>query len=69
MLSVMCDPAADNRRRNAMATAAAPYLHPRLTAIDAKLSADAAAAAREEPLSMKIEFVMPSADHVCGDQD
>jgi hypothetical protein len=39
------------------------------SAIDAKLTADAAAAAREEPLSMKIEFVMPIADHICGDQD
>jgi hypothetical protein len=31
MLSVMCDPAADHKRRDAMAMAAAPYLHPRLT--------------------------------------
>jgi hypothetical protein len=37
MLSVR-DPAVDHKRRDAMAMAAAPYLHPRLTAIDAKLS-------------------------------
>ena len=28
MLSVMRDPAADHKRRDAMAMAAAPYLHP-----------------------------------------
>ena len=38
MLVVMRDPAADHKRRDAMAMGAAPYLHSRLTAIDAKLS-------------------------------
>ena len=38
MLGIMRDPAADHKRRDAMAMAAAPYLHPRLTAIDAKLN-------------------------------
>ena len=42
MLRVMRDNAADSKRRDAMAMAAAPYLHPRLTAIDAKLNLDAA---------------------------
>jgi hypothetical protein len=35
MLGVMRDPAADLKRRDAMAMAAAPYLHPKLTAVDA----------------------------------
>ena len=36
MLTIMRDPAADHRRRGAMAMAAAPYLHPKVNAIDAK---------------------------------
>jgi hypothetical protein len=60
MLSVMRDPAADHKRRDAMAMAAAPYLHSRLTAIDAKLSPDAAMASPQRPPSMTIEFVMPT---------
>jgi hypothetical protein len=31
MLAVMRDPAADQKRRDAMAMAAAPYLHPKLS--------------------------------------
>jgi hypothetical protein len=31
MLGVMRDPNADNKRRDAMAMAAAPYLHPKLS--------------------------------------
>jgi hypothetical protein len=38
MLTVMRSPAADDKRRDAMAMAAAPYLHAKLSAIDAKLS-------------------------------
>jgi predicted RNase H-like nuclease (RuvC/YqgF family) len=38
MLSVMRDPRADDKRRDAMAMAAAPYLHPKLSSLDAKLS-------------------------------
>ncbi|HWX31773.1 MAG TPA: hypothetical protein VNZ53_30610 [Steroidobacteraceae bacterium] len=38
MLSVMRNRAVDHRRRDAMAMAAAPYLHPKLSAVDAKLS-------------------------------
>jgi hypothetical protein len=67
MLAVMRDPGADHKRRDAMAMAAAPYLHPRLTAIDAKLSPDAAMASPQRPRAMTIEFVMPSADHTRGD--
>jgi predicted ATPase len=38
MLSVMRDPDAVQKRREAMAMAAAPYLHSKLSAIEAKLS-------------------------------
>jgi len=66
MLSVMRDPAADIKRRDAMAMAAAPYLHPRLTAIDATLSPAAAQPSRQELL---LEFVLPTRDHARGDQE
>jgi hypothetical protein len=66
MLSVMRDPAADHRRRDAMAMAAAPYLHARLTAIDPKLS-PAVAEASPEQTSIRVEFVMPS--HTRDDQE
>jgi hypothetical protein len=66
MLSVMRDPTADHKRRDAMAMAAAPYLHPRLTAIDAKLNPDAL-----EPSERKLvlEFVLPTRDHAREDQE
>ncbi len=35
MLSVMRDPAADQKRRDTMAIAAAPYLHSKLSTVDA----------------------------------
>lgn len=38
MLKVMLDEGADIKRRDAMATAAAPYVHPRLTSIDGDLN-------------------------------
>jgi hypothetical protein len=36
MLAVMRDATADQKRRDAMATAAAPYLHSKLTTVEAK---------------------------------
>jgi hypothetical protein len=65
MLSVMRDDGADQRRRDAMATAAAPYLHPKLSAIDAKLSG-----ASEEPTttSLEIHFVHPRNRVAADDQ-
>jgi hypothetical protein len=59
MLSVMRDPAADHRRRDAMATAAASYLHPKLSTIDAKLS-PAAPEPSPERTSVTVEFIVPS---------
>jgi len=64
MLSVMRDSAADHKRRDAVAMAAAPYLHPRLTAIDAKLSPDAA---ERSPRKLLLEFVLPTRDHARED--
>ena len=64
MLRVMRDTAADSKRRDAMAMAAAPYLHPRLTAIDAKLNPDAGRA----PRKLLLEFVLPTRDHAREDQ-
>jgi hypothetical protein len=58
MLSVMRDPAADHKRRDAMAMAAAPYLHARLSTIDAKLEP---AAAGPLPQIVQVEFVVPGA--------
>jgi hypothetical protein len=60
MLSVMRDPAADLKRRDAMAMAAAPYLHPKLSAVEAKMSP---AASTPPPEKLTIEFVYPSAEH------
>jgi hypothetical protein len=53
-------------RRDAMAMAAAPYLHPRLTAIDAKMSP---AAAHPSPQKLLLEFVLPTRDHAREDQE
>jgi hypothetical protein len=66
MLGIMRDPTADNKRRDAMAMAAAPYLHPRLTAIDAKLNPDAS-----EPSDRKLvlEFILPTRDHAREDRE
>ncbi len=38
MLKVMNDPNADNERRDRMAVAAAPYVHPKLTSEDAGMN-------------------------------
>ena len=66
MLAVMRDPAADHKRRDAMAMAAAPYLHPRLSAIDAKLSPFAG---EPSPTTIQVEFVLPSKSHPQDDQE
>jgi hypothetical protein len=59
MLAVMRDPSADHKRRDAMAMAAAPYLHARLSTIDAKLS-PAAPEPSPEKASVTVEFVVPT---------
>ena len=54
MLSVMRDSDADQKRRDGMAIAAAPYLHAKVTAVEAK-------AAEPEPTqnSIQVLFVRP----------
>jgi hypothetical protein len=56
MLSVMRDAKVDNKRRDAMAMAAAPYLHSKLSAIDAKL---ADASEKPDEVSVTVRFVEP----------
>jgi hypothetical protein len=62
MLSVMRDPRADDKRRDAMAIAAAPYLHAKLSAIEAKLTPAASERSAERP-TILVEFVVPGAPH------
>ncbi len=55
MLRVMRDPNADAKRRDAMAQAAAPYVHPKLSAVDAP-----PAGTKEKPrVSVEVSFVDP----------
>jgi hypothetical protein len=57
MLSVMRDTKVDNRRRDTMAMAAAPYLHSKLTTVEAKPLPDPG-----EPKGasmLKVVFVQP----------
>jgi hypothetical protein len=56
MLLVMRDTRVDPKRRDAMAMAAAPYLHPKLSTIDAKLSRPQET---PDPLEIEITFVRP----------
>ena len=56
MLSVVRDANADVKRREAMATAAAPYLHSKLSAIDAKL---AGAPETTDEVSVTVRFIEP----------
>ena len=54
MLGVMRDPAAEPSRRDDMAKAAAPYLHPRLSSTDARIDGQLSLAQLVEQ-SMKLE--------------
>jgi hypothetical protein len=58
MLGVMRDPAAEHKRRDAMAMAAAPYLHPELSAINAKVSSNGANTT-PQTTSIEVLFVEP----------
>jgi hypothetical protein len=66
MLAVMRDPDADHKRRDAMALGAAPYLHARLSTIDA--TSPAAADLPTKKTSVEVRFVLPSGGHARGDQ-
>jgi hypothetical protein len=52
MLSVMRDETADVRRRDAMAVAAAPYVHPRLATIPHTAESE-----KPTPMVVSVEFV------------
>ena len=52
----------------AMAMAAAPYLHARLSTIDAKLEPAIAEPLSERPL-VQVQFVVPGAGHARGDNE
>jgi hypothetical protein len=55
MLSVMRDPNADDKRRDAMAMAAAPYLHPKLNSVESTMTVRG----EDEPAKIEVVFVQP----------
>lgn len=55
MLTVMRDPKAEAKRRDPMAMAAAPYLHPKLSTVEAKLSVPETS----EATHIRVTFVQP----------
>lgn len=55
MLSIMRDTSIDPKRRDAMATAAAPYLHPKMSPVEAKANEPE----RSEPTEIRVTFVRP----------
>jgi hypothetical protein len=68
MLAVMRDPAVDQKRRDAMALGAAPYLHPKLSSVGATFSSAGAEPSPEKTL-VTVEFVVPGARHARDDQE
>ena len=66
MLTVMRDASADQKRRDAMAMAAAPYLHPKLSSVDAKLSS---ASEKPEVDHIQVTFVHPQSQGIDEDAD
>jgi hypothetical protein len=62
LLRLMRDPHSPMARRLEAAKAAAPFLHPKLTAIDAKLGSVAGNPSPEID-GIRIEFVVPSKSH------
>ena len=63
MLSVMRDTNADPKRRDAMAMAAAPYLHPKMSAVEPKPEQPAGA----EDHGIRVVFVRPRPRDEDGD--
>jgi hypothetical protein len=68
LLRLMRDPHSPIARRLEAAKAAAPFLHPKLSAIDAKLSSVAENPSAETD-TIRIEFVLPSESHTRDDQE
>ena len=67
MLAVMRDASADRKRRDAMAMAAAPYLHPKFSSVDAKLSS--ASEKPEDVDRIEVTFVHAQPHGVDEDAD
>jgi hypothetical protein len=65
MLSVMRDSKAEPKRRDAMAVSAAPYLHPRLSSVEA---AKAEQPSPAEKYGIRVTFVRPPPHHA-DDED
>jgi hypothetical protein len=55
MLAVMRDANTEPKRRDAMAMAAAPYLHPKMSPVEAKANEPE----RSEPTEIRVTFVRP----------
>jgi hypothetical protein len=68
LLRLMRDPQSPIARRLEAAKAAAPFLHAKLTAVEAKLSPVVAEPLPERP-SVRVEFVVPGAAHTRDDQE
>lgn len=66
MLDVMRDANADQKRRDAMAIAAAPYVHAKLSAIDARLSGASEKSGKTS--AIEVTFVEPQAGHADEDE-
>jgi hypothetical protein len=60
MLSVMRDTKAESKRRDAMAMAAAPYLHPKVSSVEA---AKTEQPSRAEKYGIRVTFVRPPPRH------
>ena len=61
MLSVMRDANADQKRRDAMAMAAAPYLHSKLSSVEPEPDIDLEKSKRVS--SLTVRFVRPDFEH------
>jgi hypothetical protein len=66
LLRLMRDPHAPKARRLEAAKAAGPFLHPKLSAIEAKLSP---AVSEPSPKKLLVEFILPTRDHAREDQE
>src|SRR5215472_1226822 len=60
MLGVMRDANADPKRRDAMAMAVAPYLHPKLSPIDEEPNERKTSGLNAEDVGIQVRFVRPS---------
>jgi hypothetical protein len=67
MLLVMRDPTADLKRRDAMAIAAAPYLHPKLSSVDVSDKPPPPGAGGQDDVSINVRFVAPKANGVASE--